>query len=290
MWVRATSPPWLTISGPAVSRAVVPRTPSCCCCRKPIGKGQTSRRIRRLVQKPPARFRSRRRNGPVAARSRPLRIALVLTFSMRRRCATARPAGIVGTRFYPQCHWITTRLSNCPSTAEASRPGHYPARPPARVSRYRFASPPHIGRMLFRVAAFCFRRTGRLRQVRPLARALTDAPIVLAGDFNTWFGTKDAAYPGTRAALRRSLDDRSSADIFHAAVGSRLRVSAGRLDGNIPTSGPPLRFGSLSRDCRDLDELDPAVADTLRDPRLTCRRRAARDAAGRGATPPGSAR
>lgn len=37
--------------------------------------------------------------------------------------------------------------------------------------------------------------SGRLRQARALARVLpADGPVVVAGDFNAWFGSRDAAY------------------------------------------------------------------------------------------------
>lgn len=45
-----------------------------------------------------------------------------------------------------------------------------------------------------------FSEFGRTRQAEALARALDDEPMVLGGDFNTWFGDADAAY---RALARR---------------------------------------------------------------------------------------
>ncbi len=45
-----------------------------------------------------------------------------------------------------------------------------------------------------------FSEPGRTRQAEALARALDDEPMVLGGDFNTWFGRADAAY---RAIARR---------------------------------------------------------------------------------------
>jgi endonuclease/exonuclease/phosphatase family metal-dependent hydrolase len=45
-----------------------------------------------------------------------------------------------------------------------------------------------------------FSEPGRARQAEALARALDESPLVLGGDFNTWFGGADAAY---RALARR---------------------------------------------------------------------------------------
>jgi endonuclease/exonuclease/phosphatase family metal-dependent hydrolase len=39
-----------------------------------------------------------------------------------------------------------------------------------------------------------FSSFGRARQARALVRTLTDRPLVIGGDFNTWFGSWDRAY------------------------------------------------------------------------------------------------
>jgi endonuclease/exonuclease/phosphatase family metal-dependent hydrolase len=51
-----------------------------------------------------------------------------------------------------------------------------------------------------------FSEPGRTRQAEALARTLEESPLVLGGDFNTWFGSADAAY---RALARRftTIDD-----------------------------------------------------------------------------------
>jgi endonuclease/exonuclease/phosphatase family metal-dependent hydrolase len=50
-----------------------------------------------------------------------------------------------------------------------------------------------------------FSEPGRDRQARALARVLPhDGPLVIGGDFNTWFGVRDAAYRDLARGMRRA--------------------------------------------------------------------------------------
>jgi endonuclease/exonuclease/phosphatase family metal-dependent hydrolase len=57
-----------------------------------------------------------------------------------------------------------------------------------------------------------FSEAGRWRQARALARTIENGPILLGGDFNTWFGSWDAAYRemARHADTPVRADDRST--------------------------------------------------------------------------------
>ena len=52
-----------------------------------------------------------------------------------------------------------------------------------------------------------FSGLGRARQARALAKVLTERPIVVGGDFNTWFGSWDQAYRELSRALKTPPGD-----------------------------------------------------------------------------------
>jgi endonuclease/exonuclease/phosphatase family metal-dependent hydrolase len=81
----------------------------------------------------------------------------------------------------------------------AQRPGH-PAVP------LRFVST-HFTNMVMH-HAWILSESGRLRQARALVQALpSDGPLIVGGDFNSWFGFRDAAYRELAQKLSRAGDE-----------------------------------------------------------------------------------
>jgi endonuclease/exonuclease/phosphatase family metal-dependent hydrolase len=77
---------------------------------------------------------------------------------------------------------------------------------------------------------------GRARQARALAAVLTERPIVMGGDFNTWFGSWDAAYRELARVLESPPGDHRSTfwllrlDHFFVCLPHGWQVTVRRAD------------------------------------------------------------
>jgi len=91
-----------------------------------------------------------------------------------------------------------------------------------------------------------FSSFGRARQARALVRTLTERPLIVGGDFNTWFGSWDRAYRELARAFDTPRGDRHPTfwilrlDHFFVCVPAAWRVTVHRAESRYGSDHYPL--------------------------------------------------